>query len=583
MAIGTIVNDETLIRIAGASTIEGNDGTHALEFGVTLTAPHREVVTVDYVVLGGTASAGSDYLAAPSGTLVFAPGETSRTINVSVVGDAIAELDETFSVRLDHAVNGAIDVATGIGTIRNDDGALRIGDASTLEGHAGVRTLVFPVTLAAASTLPIAVDFAIVPETATAAVDYRAVSNGTLVFAPGETVQQIAVDIFADTIVEGDETFAVALSNATNATIENSIGRGTILNDDVAIRGGKRATFIDVDGDLVTVTTSRGSLSAENFVLVPSGIGSQLALITLGAEFAGTDLEIRARQAGAGDGLVDVGAIDAHGIDLGHLVIKGDLGQIDAGDSGTASRGVLALEANSLGALGVTTQLPGGSTDSNVVGALGKLTLADEMRDAAIIVAGNIGAVSIHGDLTNGTIRSDGRVGLIKIGGDVRGTVSTPSTLSARGEFGPESNKEAVAIRSIRIGGMIDHAAILAGYDVSGTAANADVRLGKIIVGSDWSGTEVVAGAVAGTDGIFGTEDDAPIFHTPAIVSRIASILVKGEMTATSDASDQFGIVAAQVAAVRVASERIALERGPHNDLQVPVRGAADLRITELT
>src|SRR4030095_2909986 len=110
-----------------------------VSFAVTLTSPHRDVVTADYVIVPGSASAGDDYFAVPAGTLVFAAGETSQSLFVSVVGDLAVESDEMFSVVLMHAANAAIDVSTGTGTIRNDDGALRVAEAATLEGHSDVR------------------------------------------------------------------------------------------------------------------------------------------------------------------------------------------------------------------------------------------------------------------------------------------------------------------------------------------------------------------------------------------------------------------------------------------------------------
>src|SRR5437879_2494515 len=51
-------------------------------------------------------------------------------------------------------------------------------------------------------------------------------------FAPGETSKPVTVLVCADTAFEHDETFTVTLSGATNATIANAVGTGTIQNDD---------------------------------------------------------------------------------------------------------------------------------------------------------------------------------------------------------------------------------------------------------------------------------------------------------------------------------------------------------------
>ena len=62
--------------------------------------------------------------------------------------------------------------------------------------------------------------------------DYNSTSS-TLSFAPGQTNATITVVVNGDTKFEPDETFVVNLSSAVNATISDSQGQGTILNDDI--------------------------------------------------------------------------------------------------------------------------------------------------------------------------------------------------------------------------------------------------------------------------------------------------------------------------------------------------------------
>jgi hypothetical protein len=89
-------------------------------FTVTLSPASTQTVTVNYATANGTASAGSDYLAA-SGTLTFAPGVTARPISVTVNGDTTVEPNETFAVTLSGSANAVIGAATSTGTITNDD------------------------------------------------------------------------------------------------------------------------------------------------------------------------------------------------------------------------------------------------------------------------------------------------------------------------------------------------------------------------------------------------------------------------------------------------------------------------------
>src|SRR5262249_14659846 len=101
---GTILDDDAppALSIGDVAVTEGDSGTTDATFTVSLSAASGKTVTVDYATADGSAAAGDDYTAA-SGTLTFAPGETSKTVTVSVIGDRIDEDDETFVVNLSGA------------------------------------------------------------------------------------------------------------------------------------------------------------------------------------------------------------------------------------------------------------------------------------------------------------------------------------------------------------------------------------------------------------------------------------------------------------------------------------------------
>ena len=76
-----------------------------------------------------------------TGVLSFAPGQTSQTVYVTVLGDTIDELDETFSFMLKVPTNATIADNQGIGTIvDNDTAVLNINDVSVAEGNSGITT-----------------------------------------------------------------------------------------------------------------------------------------------------------------------------------------------------------------------------------------------------------------------------------------------------------------------------------------------------------------------------------------------------------------------------------------------------------
>lgn len=159
--------------------------------------------------------------------LTFWTGDTGGSVfrfALSGFGTQIIKISSGNNPLYGVAVVGEITVATG---------GLSINSVSINEGNSGTTPFVFTVTLSPASASTVTVNYAIADGTATAGTDYVATS-GTLTFNPGQTTQQITVNVTGDTSVEANETFFVNLSAATNATINNGQGTGTILNDDVA-------------------------------------------------------------------------------------------------------------------------------------------------------------------------------------------------------------------------------------------------------------------------------------------------------------------------------------------------------------
>jgi hypothetical protein len=118
-AWNTVV-DRPSLSVTDASTLEGNAGTRSLTFAVSLSSPATRRVTVDWAAVAGSAVTPADFKAA-GGSLSFAVGVTSKTVTVKVVGDVLAEPDESFSVVLSNAVNALVGDGTGTGTILNDD------------------------------------------------------------------------------------------------------------------------------------------------------------------------------------------------------------------------------------------------------------------------------------------------------------------------------------------------------------------------------------------------------------------------------------------------------------------------------
>ncbi|UYK80870.1 putative Ig domain-containing protein [Xanthomonas sacchari] len=237
-ATGTILNDDQpALSVNDVSQNEGNSGNTAFTFTVSLSQPAGSGgVSFDIATANGTATAGTDYISSSVNGLTIPAGSSSATFTVQVIGDTLNEPDETFFVNVSNVSGATVADGQGQGTIVNDDAqpSLSIGDVSVIEGNSGNTTATFTVTLSAASGQTVMVNYGTADGTATAGSDYVATS-GPLAFAPGTTVQSIAVTIIGDTTVEPDETFTVTLSAASNATIARATATGTILNDDAVV------------------------------------------------------------------------------------------------------------------------------------------------------------------------------------------------------------------------------------------------------------------------------------------------------------------------------------------------------------
>jgi glucose/arabinose dehydrogenase len=119
----TAVFTPLTVNAGDASVTEGNAGTVTALVPVTLSASHTANVSVGWATADGTASAAAgDYLPG-AGTLTFAPGSTSATVPVTVLGDLNAEVDEIVLVNLSSPAAAVIGNGSGEAVIRNDDAA----------------------------------------------------------------------------------------------------------------------------------------------------------------------------------------------------------------------------------------------------------------------------------------------------------------------------------------------------------------------------------------------------------------------------------------------------------------------------
>jgi len=139
-ASGLIINDDLSVALptTAISTTEGNSGSAPVSITVTRTGDTTIATTVNWSITAtGTNSVSADDFvgnALPSGTVVFAIGETTQAIAFNIQGDIVGELDETYTLTLDSATGGAVIMtATQAGTILTDDvTSLSAGDIAVI-------------------------------------------------------------------------------------------------------------------------------------------------------------------------------------------------------------------------------------------------------------------------------------------------------------------------------------------------------------------------------------------------------------------------------------------------------------------
>ena len=224
---------EPQMSIAPAVQVAEDAGT--AEVAVTLTESSLQTVTVDYATSDGTATAGTDYVAA-SATLTFAPGETEKKIQVTITDDEVdeEEEDETITVTLSSANNASLDVSSSTVTITDDDDpavTASFGQASYNVNEGG--TVEVKVTLSADPEREVTVLLTHDPQGDTGSGDYSGVP-GSVVFQIGDTEKSFTFSAAADDIDDDGESVALGFGTLPDRVTAGTTATVTITDDDAA-------------------------------------------------------------------------------------------------------------------------------------------------------------------------------------------------------------------------------------------------------------------------------------------------------------------------------------------------------------
>jgi hypothetical protein len=229
--------DPPRVSVGSASVVEGQLARRYIRFVIALSWPSSSPVTVQYTTVDETATVADGDYRPKAETLTFNPGQTVKYRSVLVFSDGRVEGDETFALQLSSPTNATLGIATGVGTIIDDDPnvgpRVAIGDSASPETcRKPPSTIPVVVTLSVRHTVPVTVSVATVPGTASATTDYRPVAK-TITFKADQTLKEVRVRITPDELVEGDEELTMTLTLVDGpGQVSKSVGTLRILDCD---------------------------------------------------------------------------------------------------------------------------------------------------------------------------------------------------------------------------------------------------------------------------------------------------------------------------------------------------------------
>ena len=354
---------------------------------------------------------------------------------------------------------------------------------------------------------------------------------------------------------------------------------------------------IGSDGDMGAVKIAhdvQGGLGSNSGFIGSSG---KLASVTIGGSLLGGSNTSSGRIGSSGD----MGAVKiAHDMQGGSGAFSGFIGT-DGKLAGVTIGGSLLGGSNSnTGKIGCVGDIGPVMIAHDLIG--GSITGSASLdRSGAIESDGRISSVTIGDSIISGidnstgslihnaTIRAANDLGSLVVKGSLIGNAGdgtpgnlSPVIISARGQAAPlpAGATTDLAIGKISIGGRVEFANILAGYDVSLSAVNGDAQIGAVSVGGDWAASNLVAGAKNAASGNtkFGDGNDASISAGSLnITAKIASVTIAGQLFGTPasvSSTDQFGFVAQQIGTLKIGGNTVAI---PANNTPQPVGPSNDV------
>jgi glucose/arabinose dehydrogenase len=251
--LSTSINNNPVIGL-NQNNFLVDENNNTIDITLQRTGNTTGTSSVEYSTYDDTAIAGRDYTTV-TGTVTFAPGETSKTLSIPILNDALVETDEAFKLTIDRAEGAELGTPrTATITILDDDGT----DITFTESFINENNGQAIITVTRGNrTVAASVDYTTIDGTAKAGSDYTATS-GRLNFASGERTKTIVIPLINDTIGESNESFSLKFSNPVGLTLNTK---------DTAV-----INIIDDDfGNFVTESVATGLASPTAFDWTPNG------------------------------------------------------------------------------------------------------------------------------------------------------------------------------------------------------------------------------------------------------------------------------------------------------------------------
>ena len=421
------------ITVAAADTSASEAGLDTGTFTITRTGDTTNALPV-YFDLVGSATYGSDYQPLALSATILA-GETSTTVAVTPIDDAIPEINETVILQLSPAITYTLGGTTSATVAIIDDEAVSVSIVATdaTAAESGGDTGTFTLTRTGDSTNALNVNFTI-GGTATSGSDYTAITTPAT-FPAGQATTTIVISALADAYIEPDETIILMLTagagytlgtpntatvrilaqnpnitwgNAVNGNWSdvakwtpgapintgdatyvlnfNAAGAYTSTND---LNAGFLLNQINFGGSTATLSGNSLSLSSNGSVLPQLNQNSAAAVVI------GNNLALTANTTVAGNGAGSVtlsGVLSGAGALTssfpGTLTLTG-IGSSISGAAATTA-GTLAINGGSL-TTGASTRIDGGSTfDISNGGIINeqRLYIGETSNNNSVIVTG---------------------------------------------------------------------------------------------------------------------------------------------------------------------------------------------------